>query len=166
MDPFGVGFGVQRPKVLRVAVPKCAITEAYLSRSSWEWLLFGEDGRGPPFPKLECIALHGVLFYMPFTWNYFDDKLMEKFARNPKIPLKKLTLLRCYFSLSASVLVDAFRASGAKELECDEEVPQWERGEMDQFDELRVSLTRWHKSRVDGWWTYGHWIDATDSEAY
>jgi len=150
-------------------VRRFAITEAYLSRSSWEWLLFGEDGRGPPFPKLECIALHGVLFHMPFTWNYFDDKLMEKFASDPKIPLKKLTLLHCDFLLSASVLVDAFRASGAKELECDEEVPQWEGGEKDQFDRLRVSLTRWHNSRLvnnDGWWTYGHWIDATDSEAY
>ena len=149
-------------------VRRFAITEAYLSRSMWEWLLFGGDGRGPPFPMLECIALHGVLFHMPFTWNEFDDKLMEKFARDPKIPLKKLALLHCNFLLSASVLVDASRASGAKELEYDEEVPQWEGGEKDRFDELRVSLTRWHKSQVvnDGWWTYGHWIDATDSEAY
>jgi hypothetical protein len=149
-------------------VRRFAITEAYLERSSWEWLLFGEDGRGPPFPKLECIALHGVLFHMPFTWNYFDDELMEKFACNPKIPLKKLTLLHCDFLLSASVLVDAFRASGVKEIECDEEVLQWEGGEKDQFDELRVSLMQWHKSQLvnDGWWTYGHWIDATDSEAH
>jgi hypothetical protein len=47
-------------------------------------------------------------------------------AHNPKIPLKRLALLYCHFPLHASVLVDAFRASGAKELERDEYVPQWE----------------------------------------
>jgi hypothetical protein len=104
-------------------VRRFAITEAYLSRSSWEWLLFGEDG-GPPFPKLECITLRGIIYHIPLTWNTFestfDDELMEKFARDPKIPLKKLTLVDCHMFLSASVLVDAFRASGAKELEYDE----------------------------------------------
>ncbi len=145
-----------------------AITRAYLSQSAWDWLLFGEDGRGPPFPKLECIALHGVFEYVPSTRNSFDNLLMEKFARDPKIPLKKLAFLHCDFPLRASVLVDAFRASRAKELECDVCVPQWEGGEKEQFDELRVSLTRWHESQVveDKWWTYGHMIDATDSDAY
>ncbi|KAF8626970.1 hypothetical protein AX15_004610 [Amanita polypyramis BW_CC] len=97
-----------------------------------------------------------------------NNKLIEMFACDPKIPLKKLALLDCNFWLSASVLVDAFRASGAKELEYDEGVPQWNGGESEQFDELRVSLTRWHKSQVayDEWWTCGHKIDATDSEAY
>ena len=149
-------------------VRRFAITEAYLSRSSWEWLLFGEDGRGPPFPKLECIALHRVFFHVNGTWNAFDDKLMKKFCCNPKIPLKKLAFLHCDFLLSASVLVDAFRASGAKVLECDEDVPQWEGGEKEQFDELEVSLTRWHNWQVvdDEWWTYGYKIDATDSNAY
>jgi hypothetical protein len=161
-------YNTLKPFALRCRnVRRFAITEAYLSRSSWEWLLFGEDG-GPPFPKLECITQHGVFWHMPFTWNAFDDKLMEKFARDPKIPLKKLALLHCDFSLSASVLVDAFRASGAKELEYDEGAPQWEGVEKEQFDELRVSLTRWHKSQLayDKWWTYGRRIDATDSEAY
>jgi len=149
-------------------VRRFAITRAYLSRSAWEWLFFGEDGRGPPFPKLECVSLHGVFQYVPYTWNSFDSGLMEKFARDPKIPLTKLTFLYCDFPLRASVLVDAFRASGAKELECDVYVPQWEGGEKKQFDELKVSLTRWHESQVveDKWWTYGHRIDATDSEAY
>jgi hypothetical protein len=123
-------------------VRRFAITEAYLSQSAWDWLLFGEDERGPPFPKLECIALHGVNKFADGTRSEFDQLLMENFARNPKIPLKRLALLYCDFPLRASVLVDAFRASGAKELECDEYVPQWEGGERKQFDELRVSLTR------------------------
>lgn len=46
------------------------------------------------------------------------------------------------------MLVDAFRASGAKELEYGEDALQWSGGEKEQFDELRVSLTRWHLSRV------------------
>ena len=145
-----------------------AITRAYLSRSAWDWLLFGEDGRGPPFSKLECIALHGVFEYVSSTRNSFDNELLEKFARDPKIPLKRLALLYCDFPLRASVLVDVFRASGAKELECDAYVPQWEGGEEEQFDELRASLTRWPESQVaeDKWWTYGHSVDAADSEAY
>ena len=47
-------------------VRRFAITQAYLSQSAWDWLLFGEDGRGPPFPKLVV-----------------DGEV----ARNPKIPL-------------------------------------------------------------------------------
>ena len=151
-------------------VRRFAITQAYLSRSAWDWLLFGEDHeRGPPFPKLECIALRGVVYeYVhPDTWSEFDHLLMEKFARNPKIPLKRLALLHCSFPLRASALVDVFRASGAKELECDEYVPQWEGGEREQFDELGVSLMR-HESEADEdeWWTHEHEIDATDSKAY
>lgn len=64
-----------------------AITEAYLSQNVWDWLLFGEDGRSPPFPKLECIALHGVYEYVDDTRIEFDHLLMEKFVCNPKIPL-------------------------------------------------------------------------------
>jgi hypothetical protein len=145
-----------------------AITQAHLSQSAWNWLLFGEDERGPPFPKLESIALRGVYeYYDDDTWTEFDHLLMEKFARNPMIPLKRLALLDCDFRLCASVLVDAFRASGAKELVCDKYVPQWEGGEREQFDELRVTLT-WHESRADEdeWWTREHEIDATDSKAY
>lgn len=65
------------------------------------------------------------------------------------------------------MLVDVFRASGAKVLECDEYIPQWEGREREQFDELSVSLTR-HESEVDEdeWWTHGREIDATDSKAY
>jgi len=54
---------------------------------------------------------------------------------------------------------------GELELEYDEDVPNWKGGEKGQFDELGVSLTRWQLA-YDEWWTYGHWIDATDSEAH
>jgi hypothetical protein len=146
-------------------VRRFAITQVYLSRSAWEWLLFGEDGKGPPFPKLESIALHGI--YEDVHYTGFDRLLMEKFACNPKIPLKRLALLYCHFPLHASVLVDAFRASGAKELECDEHVPQWEGDERERFDELNVSSIR-HESEAAEykWWTLGHEIDVTDSKVY
>ena len=148
-------------------VRRFAVTQTYLSQAGWEWILFGEDGSGPPFPMLESISLHGMLRYVHRIWNGFDDQLLEKFARDPKIPLKKLVFLNCKFPLKVSVLAEAFRASGAKELECDTYVPQWEdKGE--QLKELGVSVTRWHWSMVveDKWWTHGHSIDVTDDAAY
>ena len=53
-------------KALRLFASRCqsvrrfAVTQAYLSRNVWDWIMFGEDERGPPFPMLECIALHGI----------------------------------------------------------------------------------------------------------
>ncbi|KAF8347248.1 hypothetical protein F5887DRAFT_957501 [Amanita rubescens] len=133
-----------------------------LSQAGWEWILFGEDGSGPPFPMLESISLHGMFGYVHGTWNGFDDQLLEKFARDPKIPLKRFVFLNCKFPLKASVLAGAFRASGAKELECDMYVPQWE-DEGEQLEELGVSLTRWHPSAVveNKWWTHGHSVDVS-----
>jgi hypothetical protein len=127
----------------------------------------GEDGNRPSFPMLESISLHGMFRYVHRTWNGFDDQLLEKFARDPKIPLKRLVFLNCKFPLKASVLAEAFRASGAKEQECDMYVPQWE-DEGEQLKELGVSLTRWHPSAVveDKWWTHGHSVDVTDDEVY
>ena len=48
-------------------------------------------------------------------------------------------------------MVDAFRASGAKELEYNKDVPGWEGGEEEQFDELRVFLTRKSQEAYDEW---------------
>ena len=148
-------------------VRRFAVTRTYLSQAGWEWILFGEDGSRPPFPMLESISLHGMFRSVHRTWNGFDDQLLEKFARDPKIPLKRLVFLNCKFPLKASVLAEAFRASGAKELECDMYVPQWE-DEGEQLKELGVSLTRWHPSAVveDKWWTHGHSVDVTDDEVY
>ncbi|KAF8347372.1 hypothetical protein F5887DRAFT_1172457 [Amanita rubescens] len=104
------------------------------------------DERGPPFPMLECIALHGIF---DAEWSGFDDELLEKFARKPSLPLKRLALLYCDFPLQASTVVAAFRASGAKEFECDEDVPLWEAGEREQLEELGVSLTYWEAVGID-----------------
>jgi len=60
-------------------------------------------GEGVSFPKPECIAHHGM-------WRVFDDWL-EKFARQPTIPFKRLVLLYCDVPLRASALMDAFEAS-------------------------------------------------------
>ncbi|KAF8324522.1 hypothetical protein F5887DRAFT_926889 [Amanita rubescens] len=119
------------------SVRRFAVTKAYLSRNAWDWIMFGEDERGPPFPMLECIALHGIY---DAEWSGFDVELLEKFAREPSLPLKRLVLLYCDFPLHASTVVEAFRASGAEELECDEYVPQWEADEWEQLEELGVSF--------------------------
>ena len=54
-------------------------------------------------------------------------------------------------------MVEAFRASGAKEFECDGSVPLWEADEWEQLEELGVSLTYWETSEEveDEWWTLG-----------
>ena len=147
------------------SVRRLAVTQAYLSQNVWDWIMFGEDERGLPFPMLECIALHGIF---DSAWSGFDDEILEKFARKPSLPLKRLVLLYCDFPLHASTVTEVFRASRAEELECNEYVPQWEADEWEQLEELGVSLTYWEASEVveDEWWTYGHYIDAADSEAY
>ena len=158
-------------KALRLFASRCrsvrrlAVTEAYLSRNVWDWIMFGDDESGPPFPMLECIALHGI---SDAVGNGFDDGLLAKFASEPSLPLKRLVLLDCDFPLHASAVVEAFRVSGAEEFECDGYVPQWEGDEWEQLKELGVSLTCWEESEVeeDGWWTYGFGIYPDDREAY
>ena len=109
---------------------------------------------GPPFPMLQCIALYGIF---DAVWSGFDDELLEKFAHEPSLPLKRVTLLDCNFPLHACTVVEAFRASGAKEFECDGSVPLWEADEWEQLEELGVSLTYWETSEEveDEWWTLG-----------
>ena len=147
------------------SVRRFAVTQAYLSRNVWDWIMFGEDERGPPFPMLECIALHGIF---NTEWSGFDDELLEEFALEPSLPLKRLVLTYCDFPLHASSVVEVFRASGAEEFECDSYVPLWEADEWDQLEELGVSLTYWETSEVEEveWWTYRFNTDATDSEVY
>lgn len=156
------------------SVTRFAVTRAYLTRTGWEWVLFGEgDGRGPPFPQLECIALHGMFEYADDMWSGFDGELLERFAGSPSIPLRRLVLLYCEFPLRAASVVAAFRASkaqGLKELECDDYVPQWEEDgeDWDELEELEVSVWCKETEEVgeDVWWVGEHGIDGTDSGRY
>ncbi|KAF8348471.1 hypothetical protein F5887DRAFT_1280282 [Amanita rubescens] len=148
------------------SVRRFAVTRACLSQDVWDWIMFGEDDRGPPFPMLECIALHGI--FGAVVRSGFNDKLLEKFAREPSLPLKRLVFKsNCNLrALHASTVVEAFRASGAKELECNGDVSLWEADEREQLEELGVSLTYSSEVVDDRWWNYGLDIDAADSEAY
>lgn len=151
-------------------IRRFAVTRTLLMYDDWVWILFGENGRGPPFPNLECIVLHKVYDAMWTGFGFTSNNwLLEKFAREPMIPLKRFAFLPCNFPLRVSGLVDAFRASGEKELECDNQVPQyWKGDEWVQLKELGASLKLWDPREIveDTWWTYGHRIDATDSGAY
>ncbi|KAF8312056.1 hypothetical protein F5887DRAFT_1240689 [Amanita rubescens] len=155
-------------------VKRFAMTHVCLARTGWEWLFFGDEGRGPPFPKLECIALHELRRRNAVcdSWDGFDDKLLERFAREPRIPLRRLVFLNCDFPLSGSAITEAFRSGGVKELECDMNVPQWEdvEGKLTKWrelsDELGVSIRSWYTCQPDRWWTNGHDIDPTDGSAY
>ena len=156
-------------------VKQYAMTEVCLARSGWDWLFFGDEGRGPPFPKLECIALHELRRrdVVCDTWDGFNGELLERFARGPKIPLRRLVFLNCDFPLSESAIVAAFRGGGVKELECDVNVPQWEedKPKLTKFtelsEELGVSIRSWSRYQQAGWWTdHVHEIDPTDSKVY
>ena len=176
-DDWATG-SVQRALKLFAArsksVRRFAVTRAYLTQTGWEWVLFGEEGgRWPPFPQLECIALHGMFEYANDLWSGFDDELLEKFASSPRIPLRRLVLMYCEFPLHAPSVVGAFRASkaeGQKELECDDYVPLWEEDGEDwaELEELGVSVLCKEGTEVveDLWWVAGHGIDGTDSSRY
>ena len=172
-----VTASVQR--ALKVFATRCtsvrrfAVTRAYLTRTGWEWVLFGEEGggRGPPFPQLECIALHGMFEYANDLWSGFDDELLERFACSPSIPLRRLVLMYCEFPLHASSVVAAFRASqaqGTKELECDDYVPLWDEDDQGEWEELlELGVAVWCKEGTeDLWWLAEHGIDGTDNDRY
>jgi hypothetical protein len=129
----------------------------------------GEDGRQLPFRKLEYITLRLIFGSYCTSWG-FDDRLLMKFASKPMISLKRLRLVDCDFQLNGSAVVEAFWASGAKELKYNDGTLQWDPEEWRELEELGVSVT-------DGgmcedysfdreWWTYGHEINVMDSEVY
>jgi hypothetical protein len=152
-------LALQCPNVRRLAV-----TDAYLARTTWEWIMCGEDGRQPPFRELKYITLHAVLGTLYTHWG-FNTQLLDKFASKPMIPLEMLALVGCNFPLSASSVVKAFQASGAKELKYTGVALMDE--ERRELEELGVSVIH---APIDSfkreWWTYGHEIDVTDSGVY
>ena len=124
-------------------VLRLAVTDAYLAQSTWVWIMCGEDGGLPPFQNLAYITLHQVLGTLCHIHWGFDRWLLKVFASKPMIPLKRLTFVDCDFPLSASPVVEAFRASGAKELKySDGNVPQWmEKERLQELEEPGVSVT-------------------------
>ncbi|KAF8343209.1 hypothetical protein F5887DRAFT_973818 [Amanita rubescens] len=146
------------------SVRRLALLAVDLGRTGWDWILFGsEDGSGPPFPKLESIALHGIRY--DYLRGGFDGQLLKRFARQQMIPLKRL--------MSGSTLVEALRTSGIRELEyCHGAgTPQWDAEEREQLQALGVSLRCWwpyelHELHFYQWWNRGHGIDETDSKLY
>jgi len=78
----------------------------------------------------------------------------------------------CDFPLCASPVVEAFRASGAKEFKYNCRTPQGMEDKLQELEELGVSVTDGGEpesvlnSFDREWWTYGHRIDVTDSRVY
>ncbi len=101
------------------SVRRLALLAVDFRQTEWDWILFGsEDGSGPPFPKLESIALHGIQY--DNLRGGFDNQLLKRFARQQMIPLKRLVFLDCDFPMSGSTLVEVLRTSGIRELEYSE----------------------------------------------
>lgn len=91
-----------------------AITTTFLDQDAWEWLLFGESASDPPpFPELETISLHELVIFNGESRCWFDDTLLLRFAREPRIPLRRLVLSCCALGLTWSVLFGALKAAAA-----------------------------------------------------
>lgn len=150
------------------SVRRLAFVMVDLVQTGWDWILFGpEDGSGPPFPKLESIALHAVKY--DSLRGGFDNQLLKRFARQQMIPLRRLVFVVCDLPMSGSTLVEVLRTSGIKELEYsgDPRTPQWDAGEREQLQALGVSLRcRQTKLSSYSWWNHEHAIDETDSGLY
>ncbi|KAM6504091.1 hypothetical protein JOM56_001034 [Amanita muscaria] len=145
---------------------RLAITSTYLTAEGWQWLLFGE-GQGPPFPQLECLALHELDESSDEVSCGFNDALLLRYSQEASICLSKLTLLRCHFPLSGMALVRAIKAKPF-ELVFDQCCPQLSTDEFNTLVDLKVKLCRRQEWEVkeDEWWTRGHQIDASDSHVY
>ena len=104
-------------------VRRLAVTDAYLARTTWHWIMCGEDERQPPFRELKYITLHRVVGTLCTHWG-FNNLLLEKFVSKPMIPLKRLALVDCDFPLSGSSVLKALRASGTKEFKYNGGTPQ------------------------------------------
>ena len=150
-------------------VRQLAVTDAYLAWTTWEWIMCGEDGRQPPFQELKYIMLHRILGTLCTHWG-FNNRLLEKFANRPMIPLKRLTLVDCDFLLSGSAVVKALWASGTKEFKYNAITPQGMEGKRKELEEFGVSVTYGGAfnslERELEWWTYGHEINVMDSTVY
>lgn len=151
------------------SVRRLALSVVDLRQTGWDWILFGsEDGSGPPFPKLESIALHGIQY--DYLRGGFDNQLLKRFARQQMIPLKRLVFSECDFPMSGSTLVEALRTSGIRELEYSyhADTPQWDAEEREQLQALGVSLRCcWsYQQYFYQWWSHAHEIDETDSRLY
>lgn len=82
---------------------RLALTNIHFSQTYWEWLLFGQ-ATAPPLPELESIALRDM-GRAKVPWG-FNDSLLLQYSREPGPKcLRRLTLLRCSFSLSGASVV-------------------------------------------------------------
>jgi len=171
-ESTSVQDGLRRLALRSPGVRCLAVTSTYLTHAGWEWLLFG-NGRGPPFPQLDSVALHGMNLLSDEVSCGFDDALLLQYSREPSITLRRLALLRCRLLLSESALVKAFESaiSGvpnkAYELEIDTSSFDTTFYHFDALKEKGVRVVH-HQEDVpeNEWWSHGHQVDALDSHAY
>ncbi|KAM6503641.1 hypothetical protein JOM56_000584 [Amanita muscaria] len=159
-----------RSKQLR----RLAITSAYIPHADWKWLLFGTPSEGLPFPLLESIALHDI-DETPATGQCgFNDALLTKYAQDPRLPLRRLAILRCNFLLSGAAVAQAFKSgfkdpqSESYELDFGPLCPQVVGDELEGLAAAGVKLIRRQEDEAveDTWWTRGHSVDPFDLHAY
>ncbi|KIL66878.1 hypothetical protein M378DRAFT_160406 [Amanita muscaria Koide BX008] len=150
-----------------------AVTAVLLTHPGWEWLLFGNEGREPPFLQLETIALHQLhdKSLMGIECG-FDDALLMRYAKERPIALRRLVIHQCNIPLTASSVIEAFRGAmrGGRrvpcELEYDPRSINITEEEVDILARMDVRLICRQEEAGGKWWTGGHERDASDSHAY
>ncbi|KAM6492068.1 hypothetical protein JOM56_011792 [Amanita muscaria] len=153
---------------------RLAITALYLREEVWNWLMFS----GPPFPRLESLAIHGLKSTLEDSQVEcaFNDSLLLRCSeyQGPMVSLHRLAVLNCDLPLTGSVLIKALmsRLNGSPkegfELELDDKGPQFSEEEVGTLAQVGVKLIRRTEGEVkeDEWWKHGHGIDPSDAHAY
>ncbi|KAF9485240.1 hypothetical protein BDN70DRAFT_890391 [Pholiota conissans] len=73
---------------------RLSLVGVYLSRETWEWLLGCDPATHDlPFPLLESIAVHQMRAVKDEVANTFDDELIELYARQGRLLLRRLVYL-------------------------------------------------------------------------
>jgi hypothetical protein len=86
-----------------------ALTSIGLDEQAWNWLFF----QGPPFPHLQRISLRAI--DQPCGFN---NTLLYRHAREPLLPLRQLSFLRCQLELDGGALVHIFKAAVERHEAC------------------------------------------------
>ncbi|KAF8199491.1 hypothetical protein BJ912DRAFT_921910 [Pholiota molesta] len=75
------------------ALRRLSLVGAYLARDTWKWLLGCEEVHGVPFPLLEDITLREMRAVKGEVTNAVDDALMESFAKQGRLVLRRFAYL-------------------------------------------------------------------------
>ncbi|KAK2463735.1 hypothetical protein APHAL10511_004228 [Amanita phalloides] len=151
-----------------------ALTSTFIEQQGWEWLLFGDSMlKPPPFPQLETVTLHDYETECGECVCGFDDALLVRLGNEPKIPLRRLVLSRCYLNFRSEAIVQALTAMTISDRVCelvyDDASLQFAEEDLEQLEIAGVRVIYQSKEEEDVEWFQdgpGVNIDPFDLYAY